>query len=103
MVSLFEQNGTGFPRLNRPDSLWRQPCSACYFYPLSRPSLSCLSPENILFALRFNLTNLLCAFSDKLLVNNKKVAKHLRLKHTATNKKLVPTLSIQRNTRHESC
>ncbi|NMD53844.1 hypothetical protein HG547_19775 [Shewanella sp. DNRA4] len=103
MVSLFEQNGTGFPRLSRPVLLWRQPCSAFHFHPISRQTLFSPSPENPLFALRLTFTKALRKLSNKLLVNNKKVAKHLMLKHTATNKKLVPTLSIQRNTRHESC
>ncbi|AFV73593.1 uncharacterized protein SO_4814 [Shewanella oneidensis MR-1] len=103
MVSLFEQNGTGFPRLSRPVLLWRQPCSAFHFYPESRPPLLSPTPENPLFALRLTFTKALRKLSNKLLVNNKKVAKHLTFKHTAIHKTLVPTLSIQRNTRHESC
>lgn len=113
MVSIFEQNDTGPARFRRPLSLWCQPCPA--FVPslaLSPADTLQTPPENNIFAvqdLTSNPTNGLPQINGKPLVNNKKVvlnkalARSMVLVQTDTYKNLIPTLSILRNTRHESC
>ncbi|MGI2184751.1 hypothetical protein ACRN9F_21290 [Shewanella oncorhynchi] len=113
MVSIFEQNGTGPARFRRPLSLWCQPCPA--FVPsleLSPPNTIQTPPENTTFAvqdLTSNPANWLNALRPKPSANNKAVAMNLAVANaivhlqTDTYKNLIPTLSILRNTRHESC
>ena len=113
MVSIFEQNGTGPARFRRPLSLWCQPCPA--FVPslaLSPSNTIQTPPENTTFAvqdLTSNPANWLNALHIKPRANNKAVAIKTAVANaiapmqTDTYKNLIPTLSILRNTRHESC
>ena len=113
MVSIFEQNGTGPARFSRPLSLWCQPCPA--FVPsfaLSPADTIQTPPENTPFTvqdLTSNPANWLSALRPKPRANNKAVAMNLAVANaivhlqTDTYKNLIPTLSILRNTRHESC
>lgn len=113
MVSIFEQNDTGPARFSRPLSLWCQPCPAFVpFLALSPTNTIQTPPENNIFAvqdLTSNPTNGLLQLNCKPLVNKKKtvlnkaLARSMALVQTDTYKNLIPTLLIQRNTRHESC
>lgn len=113
MVSIFEQNGMGRARFNRPLSLWCQPCVA--FVPsqaLSSANTIATTPRKTTVAIQ-DLTstpaNQLSRLNAELLANNKPVLLHkalirsIALVQTDTYKNLIPTLSILRNTRYESC
>jgi hypothetical protein len=113
MVSIFEQNGTGLARFRRPLSLWCQPCPAFVpFLALSPADTLQTPPENTPFAVQDLIStpaNGLTLLNGKSLVNNKKVllnkalTRSIALVRTNSYNNLIPTLSILRNTRHESC
>ena len=113
MVSIFEQNDTGPARFSRPLSLWCQPCPAFVPSLALSPADTIQTPtENTTIAVQDltpNPANWLNALRPKPRANNKAVAINLAVANalahlqTDTYKNLIPTLSILRNTRHESC
>ncbi|MGI2096041.1 hypothetical protein [Shewanella glacialipiscicola] len=112
MVSIFEQNTTAIAPCE-PRSMWCQPCFAFVLPQALSPADTIQMPLTNKIITAENLTsnpaNWLNALRPKPSANNKAVAMNLAVANaivhlqTDTYKNLIPTLSILRNTRHESC